>query len=151
MTIPSTLSFIVGVCAAVVATIALVWNIRKEKSRLKLKVESFGEFDSVADTGEVVTKEQVWVLIINDSYKPVIIKRVGFNYGSRADEYYELNDNVCQRLKLKTKLSAGDSQIWAIPMKDIKGRSGKPANYIYVEDGKYKRYKLKIPKYVLED
>ena len=110
-----------------------------------------GEFESETDTGELVTEEKVEVMIINDSHKPVTIKRVGVNYGSWDDEYYPLDDIVCQRLNLKQDLSAGDSQIWAIPMKTIKGGiRGKPAKYVYVEDGRYKRTKMTIPKDVLE-
>jgi hypothetical protein len=147
VTIPSALSFVVGVCAAVVATIALVWNIRKEKSRIKLRIDASGEFESETETGELITEERMDVLIINDSYKPVTIKRVGINYGSWHDEWHELDDFGCKLLKLKDHLNAGDSQIWSIPMKQIKGRS---ANYIYVEDGGYHRYKMKIPEYIFE-
>jgi hypothetical protein len=146
------ISFIIGGYAAIVATTALVWNILKERSKIRLKVIDFGEFESETDTGELKTEEKLRLSIINASYKPVTIKKVGFHYGSDNEDWYELDDPVCKRLNLRKGLSAGDSQIWAIPMEYIKERAKSEAvEYIFVEDGRYKRYKMRIPKYVLEE
>jgi len=152
MEIPNIVSLIIGGYAAIVATGALVWNILRERRKIRLKVDAIGKFKSNTDTGEPITEERVDIIIINDSNKPITIKRVGINYGSWNDEYDELDNNLCQkRLKLKQDLLPGDSQIWRIPMNDIKGvNRAKPAQYVYVEDGRYHRHRMKIPRDIFE-
>jgi hypothetical protein len=148
---PYLVSLIIAGYAAIVATGTLIWNILKERRKIRLKFDGYGEFESETDAGELITEYKVEIMIINDSYKPITIKRLGISYGYYLDSYYQLNDVLGKRLKVKQDLSPGDSQIWAIPMKELVGKDGKPAKYVYVEDGTFKRYKTKIPKYVLND
>lgn len=148
MTVLNIISLIVGGYAAIVATAALMWNILKERSRIILKADSIGLFESQTESGEVTQEAAINVSIINNSYKPIILKRVGICYGSTT-VHYELEDSVCQSLKIRQRLSAGDSQVWKIPIEQHRLKENIP-KYIYVEDGVYRQFRTPMSKFVRE-
>lgn len=141
------ISAMVAGYAAIVATIALFWNINKEKSSLELRVDGWGEQDRFID-GETISEYQIEIAIINSSYKEAVIKRIGFDYG-RMGAYCDLGTPTGKEIGLKEVMSPGDRQIWTVSAQKLV-RNGLSLKYLYVEDGRYKRYKARIPKHIVD-
>jgi hypothetical protein len=65
----------VGGYAAIVATAALIWNIFRERRRVKIKLEfNWIPYDSSLGPGEI---EQIGFTVINDSRYPAYLESAG--------------------------------------------------------------------------
>lgn len=128
--------------AAIIATSALVWNILRERRKVKVKLEfNFLATDPSGETGEMV---QVGFTVINDSRYPTYVERVGFVFSDGFEYGYHHSTFKVDRCVGP----AMSTTVW-VDTESIKSNSeGRIVKFGFVQDATLKTYKKTMPKWV---